>query len=159
MSGMKGKQDLKEDSPNVHEHECVYLRSLIMLSLETERVCVQASACMCVCVYTCVWKEFGKGFYFFFNSAFKEEITSNKRDRDCDLHCSRSLIKQDEHSPPERATKSVWKQSTLKSLFYSFLFLADHDFNICSAVQRRIEIRSFCHYLEGSSFCRSSGIS
>lgn len=62
-------------------------------------------------------------FSLFFNSAFKEEITSNKRDCDCDLHCSSSsLIKQDEHSPPERAAKKPLKTERSEEPFSFFSF-------------------------------------
>lgn len=41
-----------------------------------------------------VWKSPAQGLLF--NSASKEEITSNKSGFDCDLHCSCSVIKQNE---------------------------------------------------------------
>lgn len=118
-SGMKGKQHLKEDSPSVRGTRVWRFEGFDYTKFRDRvRECVHA------CVKG-IRKRLAQGlsfFFSFFNSAFKEEITSNKRDCDCDLHCSRSLMKQDEHSPPEGAAKKPLKteRSEEPFLFFSF---------------------------------------
>lgn len=65
-------------------------------------VCV---ACMRLCVGECCGKSPAQG--LFFNSTSKEQITSNKRGYDCDLHCSRSVAKHNEDGPLENRHHTV----------------------------------------------------
>ena len=84
------------------------MRVRVVFASEKRDVSVKDGLWMCVCVCVCVvcgrvlWKSPAQG--LFFNSTSKEQITSNKRGYDCDLHCSCSVTKHNEHSSPENKT-------------------------------------------------------
>lgn len=68
-----------------------------------------------------IWKSPAQGLLF--NSASKEQITSNKRGYDCDLHCGLRVVKHNEHSSPENKQNKTKTTYSVKSVLQIIILI------------------------------------